>query len=255
MTKRIPSLRGVLFDKDGTLIDFHQTWLPVYRRAAAVAARVARCPGVEEELLEATGYDPRTGRCRPSSLLAAGTVEEIAAIWAEKSGASRSALTAEVSAIFDAEAPELAVPVRDLHLVLQRLKERGFLLGVATMDSKASADATLSRIGIGHHFDFVCGYDSGHGQKPGRGMVDAFCAQVGIRPAETVLVGDTLHDLDMGRAAAVGRVVGVLTGSSTRAQLAPHCDEVIAGISELESLLDRWAGRQRMRRNEGTSDK
>ncbi|MDX1512423.1 MAG: HAD family hydrolase [Gammaproteobacteria bacterium] len=236
----VSRLRGVLFDKDGTLVDFHQTWMPVYRHAASTVAALARRPGIEARLLEAAGYDANADRCLPRSALSAGTVDEISAIWARESGIDPAAVTGEVGAIFDSQAPQLAVPVRGLHDVLARLRGRDLALGVATMDSKASAQATLARIGIDGHFDFICGFDSGHGRKPEPGMVDAFCREVGLAPGEVVLVGDTLHDLDMGRAAAVGRIVGVLTGSCTREQLEPHCDAVIEGIYELEALLEKW---------------
>ncbi len=233
-------LKGVLFDKDGTLIDFHGTWMPTYRQAVAMVARTAARPGIEEYLLELGGYDAKTDRCSPSSPLASGTTPEIAALWARETGIDEGWLKLELEQMFNADAPTFATPVKDLHAVLGRLEARGMTLGVATMDSRASADATLARLGIDRHFSFICGYDSGHGQKPGRGMVDAFCTQAKLNPAEVVLVGDTAHDLDMGRAAAVGKVVGVLTGSSTAEQLESRCDAVIAGISDLESLLDEW---------------
>lgn len=235
-------LKGVLFDKDGTLIDFHGTWMPAYRRAVAMVARTAGRPGIEERLLALAGYDVESDRCLPTSILAAGTTPEIARLWAQETGIDAAWLEEEIERMFDAYAPAFATPVKDLHAVLGRLESRDMTLGVATMDSRASAGATLARLGIERHFDFICGYDSGHGQKPGRGMVDAFCAHAGLSPAEIVLVGDTPHDLDMGRAADVGRVVGVLTGSSTAGQLERLCDAVIPGIADLEALLDEWEG-------------
>lgn len=232
--------KGVLFDKDGTLIDFHATWMPAYRRAVAMVARAAGRPGIEERLLALGGYDADTDRCAPDSPLGSGTTAEIAALWAREAGMDSAWLKDRIEQMFNTDAPAFAAPVRDLRAVLERLEARGMALGVATMDSRASADATLARLGIDRYFDFICGYDSGYGQKPGRGMVDAFCSHVGLTPADIVVTGDTPHDLDMGRAADVGLVVGVLTGSSTREQLEARCDIVIAGIAELEKLLDEW---------------
>ena len=107
----------------------------------------------------------------------------------------------------------------------------------STMDSEALARHTVSSLDIDAHLDFVCGYDSGFGTKPEPGMVEAFCARLSMRPAEVLVVGDTLRDLHMGRAAGAGLVVGVLSGAGNRELLAPHCDHVLESVLALESVI------------------
>src|SRR5262249_25617349 len=85
--------------------------------------------------------------------------------------------------------------------------------------------------------DFCCGYDSGHGAKPGPGMVEAFARSLELPAGAVAVVGDSLHDLDMARAAGAGLTIGVLTRASPRETPAPHADHVIVSIAEIEAIL------------------
>jgi len=234
------SIEGVLFDKDGTLLDFHATWMPAYRSAAATVSREVGRPDLADRLLEAGGFDHASGRCAPGLPLASGTNVDLARLWATECGIDDvAALVAQLEDIWARHAAPNAVPVGDLAGLFSRLKLRGMRLGVATMDSEALARDTVHRFALDAHLDFVCGYDSGHGIKPGPGMVRAFCNRCTLTPDRVMVVGDTLHDLEMGRNAGAGRVIGVLSGTGDRALLEPHCDAVIEDIMALEALIVR----------------
>jgi phosphoglycolate phosphatase len=231
-----PAIRAVLFDKDGTLFDFFATWVPAYE---IMAARLADGDAeLARHLLEAAGHDPSIDRIDPRSLLASGTNRQIAEVWAGLLGRSDlAALEAELNVFFTAHGSTSAQPVTDLPALFRRLKLRGLALGLATMDSHAAADAAIAVFGLTGLLDFFTGYDTGHGAKPGPGMVEGFCRAVGL-PAENVaVVGDTLHDMEMARAAGAGLAVGVLTGATPREVLEPHADHVLGSIADLETLL------------------
>ena len=89
-------------------------------------------------------------------------------------------------------------------------------------------------------FDFIAGYNSGHGLKPGPGMLLAFAEATGIPPASVVMVGDSRHDLEVARNAGAALAVGVLTGPATRADLAPWADHILPSIEHLPALLKRF---------------
>src|SRR5262245_26352717 len=70
------AIRGVLFDKDGTLIDSERTWLPINRDVALFAA--SGDEALAADLLRRFGQDPETDEVTPGSVLAAGSLFDIA---------------------------------------------------------------------------------------------------------------------------------------------------------------------------------
>ena len=231
------AIRGILFDKDGTLLDFDATWLPAYRRGAEAVAGLAGGGVRAEALLAAGGFDAATGRCAPRSVLAAGTNREIAEVWARLCSLDMGVVSRAIEREFLDASGYDAAPVTDLAAFFAALAARGLMLGVATMDGEAAARAALDRLGAGRHLAFLCGGDSGWGTKPGPGMVHAFLTATGLRAGEVMVVGDTPHDMEMGRAAGVGRRVAVLTGAGSRAVLEPLADHVLASIEEIDRVL------------------
>lgn len=229
------AIRGVLFDKDGTLFDFTGTWAEWVNR---VLFDLAPDDGsMRASLGAAGGFDVETGRFTAGSLLVNATPDEMSRIWAGLHG--RLGID-EINAIcLDRLSGLMPEPVRNLCRVLDRLRSMGLTLGVATNDFVGSAEDQLVAAGVRDRFEFVCGYDSGFGGKPGPGMIEAFSSNCSIPLPNVAMIGDSTNDLIAGRSAGAGLVVGVLTGPATRQQLEPDADVVLDGIWALPDCLAR----------------
>ncbi|AYC99801.1 HAD family hydrolase [Neorhizobium sp. NCHU2750] len=237
-----PAIAGILFDKDGTLIRYDESWGPVNREAARIAS--AGNADLEPVLLRAGGMDPETGATKADSLLAAGNAAEIAeGFVAAGSPLDAGELAIELDALF-VRAAEFSVPVADLASVFARLRARGLKLGIASSDNEKAIRRTAEHFGIIGDLDFIAGYDSGFGAKPQPGMMLAFCKAVGLDPSEVAMVGDNNHDMHMGRAAGAGLTLAVLTGTGTRDTLSALADHCLDDITLIEGLLFSTASSQ-----------
>lgn len=222
---------GVLFDKDGTLFDFRQSW---GRWASGFLTQISADAAHAARLGQAIGFDPKTRVFAPDSPVIAATAADIAAALAPHlSGVTVIELTERIDASAGQTEMSEAVPLRPL---LEALRARGLRLGVATNDSEVPARQHLANHGITDCFDFISGYDSGHGAKPGPGMCLAFARHLGLQPSRVAMVGDSLHDLEAGRAAGM-RTVAVLTGIAKREVLLPMADVVLPDIGALPGWL------------------
>ncbi len=225
------TLRGLLFDKDGTLFDFHRSWGPWL---AGFLGEISRDQTHASRLSEALGFELKSQTFRPGSVFVHDTLEEILdAVLPHLPDWERGALAAY--AIREtALVPQ--VPTVPLAPLLAGFQARGLVLGVATNDNEAPAKAQLEAAGVRAYFPFIAGYDSGFGGKPATGMQRAFCATHGLAPQQVAMVGDSLHDMTSGRDAGMV-TVGVLTGTTSRAELEAVADVVLADIGELTCWL------------------
>jgi phosphoglycolate phosphatase len=233
--ERLAAIKGILFDKDGTLLDYDASWLPVNRELARIAAKGDA--DLADRLLLACGMDPVTGHVVPDSLLAAGNTRQISqGLVAAGSLMDIEDLTRRLDDLFSGAA-EFAVPVTDLGAFFRRMKARGYRLGVASSDNQTSIRETARRFGFLDCLDYIAGYDSGFGVKPEAGMVLGFCEATGLSPQQVAMVGDNNHDLHMGRNAGVGLNIGVLTGTGSVDSLSQAADHCLDDITRLEQLL------------------
>jgi phosphoglycolate phosphatase-like HAD superfamily hydrolase len=226
----------VIFDKDGTLIDFHAMW---GGWVTDLATDLGRETGhnVTEPLFEVLGVEPATARIRPHGLLAATPMsrirEVVVNLVADQIGDATVAEAAVAAAWHPPDPVRLARPLGDLSALLTGLRASGRRIAIATSDDREPTRRTLEALDIEGLIDGLACADDGLGVKPAPDAVRHLCQAIGVPPAQTAVVGDSVADLAMGRAAGAGRVIGVLTGVGDRATLAPLADLVLGSIEEL----------------------
>jgi len=229
-------IRGVLFDKDGTLIDVNATWVPIYR--AVLKQLFDTDDDGAERLMEKAGYDRATGKLKAGSLLAGGTNREIAAVlWPELKGAELEAMLDHVDSSFTDLVRDKLVPLMPLEPILSELRAMGLKLGVGTNDSHASAVNHMAHVGVIAHFDDIIGADTVPVAKPAGNMVRKFAEITGLKPSEVAMVGDNHHDMEEARNGGAGLAIAVLSGNAAHADIAHLADHTIPSIADLPALL------------------
>jgi phosphoglycolate phosphatase len=122
---------------------------------------------------------------------------------------------------------------------LDRLRERkGTVLGVATGKGLTGVARILGKHGIDGHFVTLQTPDH-NPSKPHPGMLLSAMAETGAAPEQTVMVGDTVFDMELARAARV-RAIGVTWGYHPADDLLKAgAGTLIHDYSELDAAIER----------------
>ena len=214
----------VVFDVDGTLVDSRAL---LKRTADAAFDALGVTAPSYDELRQIVGLNLREGLAQLAPHLSETQVD---------------ALIAHYRATFTAlhREPGFTEPLYPgAAELLAGLKARGWRIAMATGKSRKGVDAIVAMHAWADLFDSLHCADDGPG-KPHPAMLTAAMRALGATPADTIMVGDTCHDVRMARAAGV-RAVAVSWGFHTREELeACGAEVVVDTFAELEGEVERF---------------
>lgn len=226
----------VIFDKDGTLVDFHGPW---GEWAETLADRIdaAADLDVRHPLFAMLGYDLISGRALAHGAMAATPMARLREMTVDVvvgSGIPLVIAESIVAATWQAPDPvDVARPLADLGTLFSRLRAAGHQIAVATTDDRDPTERTLAILGVADQVGAIVAADDGVPVKPAPDMVFHLATALGVAPDRCAVVGDSPKDLAMGRAAGVGLVVGVLCGVGSEADLASLADVLLDSVGDL----------------------
>ncbi len=213
-------IKLIIFDFDGTLADTYE--LIIKTNQAAMEAM--DYPVRDEEAIRATIGLPLEAGIRA---LYPDLPEEALPQWC-----------ATYRRVFDVYKTQyLPVLFPEVKETLEWLRNKGFVLTVASSRQSVSLNAFLRDLGILPCFRYVLGADNVSRAKPDPEPVLKTLRDLGYSAGKTLVVGDMPVDILMGSRAGAG-TVGVTYGNSNRAQLLEAgADFVLDHFSELQGLF------------------
>ena len=235
-----PPLAGIellIFDKDGTLIEFHLmwgAWVDHLARGLEGTSGLA----LRDGLYELLGVDRESGQVHAHGLLAAtpmsrireAVVAHVAAAGAEPGGGGRGGRRVLACPRSGRARAAGDGPARRSSAACGR-GSRASRSRRATTVTRRSARCTRSASTASSRRSPARTMAS---RTSPRRIPSSGCARSsGVPPARTAVVGDSPADLRMARSAGAGRAIGVLTGVGDRPTLEPLADLVLGSIAEL----------------------
>eukprot|EP00696_Hemimastix_kukwesjijk_P019091 gnl/Hemi2/8243_TR2842_c0_g1_i1.p1 gnl/Hemi2/8243_TR2842_c0_g1~~gnl/Hemi2/8243_TR2842_c0_g1_i1.p1 ORF type:complete len:331 (+),score=61.13 gnl/Hemi2/8243_TR2842_c0_g1_i1:184-1176(+) len=228
----------VIFDKDGTLICLHYMWGGWIERVASSIEASTKVPS--RKVLELMGFDPLRRVVLSHGIMAATPMDVLQKSLVRllvESGLSQEASLKAVAKSWTGPNPTDIKPLGDLSTLFRGLKARGLKVALATADDQEPTLVTMKALGLTQYIDFMACGNHNLPPKPSPDILYHVCKNLGTEPKRAVMVGDTLKDLLMGRAAKIGLNVGIFD-VETVASLAPHCDLTVPSVDALLELDD-----------------
>ncbi len=238
----------IVFDKDGTLVDFDLLWAgKLVHAVEAVLVAAPSVPELEARLFATLGIHGDGKSVIPESPLAVSTLAKLGmattvvlyqngVAWHEAERISRDIFMPAIEVL---PRPQDIHPIGDVSVFMKELARRGFKLAIFTSDDRDATMATMPMLGIADLIQtMVCGDDAIAGKPSGAGLLH-LSRHFGVPLEAIMMVGDSMTDMTAARDANVGWCVGVLSGTGRRDGLGKIAHHVVDDIHALQPAMAR----------------
>ncbi|BAY29362.1 HAD family hydrolase [Nostoc carneum NIES-2107] len=206
-----PNIKAVIFDKNGTLEDSEAYLRSLAQRTARLID--AQIPGIGEPLLMAFGVnnnhlDPAgimaVASRRETEIAAAAYIAETGRGWFESLKIARHALDEAEKYIGQTPSPLFVGSLE----VIKSLSQAGIKLGILSAATTQEVQMFVAHHQLGSYFQLEMGVDEGP-SKPDPILFLQACQALGVEPNATLMIGDSVGDMQMARNAKAAGCVGI----------------------------------------------
>lgn len=235
-------LDGILFDKDGTLLEFGSLWISWAEQLIADIAKQTDLSGEEKKALaKEIGFNEEASNWDPKGPLCIGSLDHVITIISSNLYRQGFSWDESVSIVTDAHAAvdrreewkKSIRPVDGLRKFLSDAKDSSLKLGVVTSDNHQQAVKHLEALEIDDYFSSIIGHDQVKRGKPYPDMVEAACAELNMRPEKTLIIGDSNGDMILGKQSDSVANIGIVAEASQTGDHLVDADHIIESYDQI----------------------
>lgn len=225
-------IRAILFDKDGTLLQFTEGWVD---SIVGFLENKILDDNKKSEVFREIGIR-EDGGVEENSILSSETAMDLAIIFSKYLDEDLDEIYREIDdhlLNYLKENNKFIRETCDLRSLFEALKDRGILIGIFTSDNYRQAKYSMDYLGLDSFIDFYAAADI-YKKKPNKESLEVFKKKYSLEDQEIIIVGDSRVDMVFGEDTVK---VGVLCGTGSREMLAKYTDNIVDDPSQVLKFL------------------
>ena len=238
----ITGIKGIIFDKDGTLTNSNIFWAEIIRRRSLEIINFTKMDvSYFSYLCKIMGLDSESNLLLPEGPIALKSRKEVIRILSlnlkklniNMKESTISQIFKKVHSEFSPKSEGFILPIRSACDFVRNCKLNNLKLALITSDTELNAEIALKKIGLIDYFDLIIGGDSGFGNKSNGKSANFVANSFKLITDKIISIGDAPSDFEMSIKSNLKCSVLVETGQVPFFQLKKLSKFAVKDLSEV----------------------